>query len=65
MFSIYTGMLSGQERTLKFLGATGPLSITQADKPRVRTSPSLPYRLLLKELTRRRGNHRALQSSGG
>lgn len=61
MFSTHTGMLSGQERKLNFLGATGPPDIVQADKPRVRISPSLPYLLLHNEL--KGENHLALWSS--
>lgn len=62
MFSIHTGMLSGQERKLNFLGTTGLPGIVQADRPRGRVLPSLPYLLLHKELTRR-GNSLALQAS--
>lgn len=61
VFSIHTGMLSGQDRKFNFLGTTGPPDIVEADKPRVRMLPSLPYLLLHKELTRR-GNHLPLPS---
>lgn len=46
VFSIHTGMLSGQERTCNFLGTTGPPDIAEADKPRLGILPSLPYPLL-------------------
>lgn len=62
VFPIHTGMLSGQERTCNFLGTTRPPDIAEADKPRVRILPSLPYPLLHKELTRR-GSHLPPQSS--
>ena len=62
MFSTHTGMLSGQERKLNFLGITEPPDIVQADKPRVRILPSLSYLLLHKELSRT-GNHLAFQFS--
>ena len=49
MFSTHTGMLSGQERKLNFLGTAGPPDIVQADKTRVQTLPRLPYLLPLKD----------------
>lgn len=42
LFSIHTGMLSGQERKLNFLGGAGPPDAVQAEKPRGRILPSLP-----------------------
>lgn len=50
LFSIHTGMLSGRERKLSFLGAAGPPDAVQAEKPRGRILPSRPYLLLHKEL---------------
>lgn len=50
MFSIHTGMLSGQERKLNFLGATGPQILSKQTNQGGESCPAFPN-LLHKELT--------------